>query len=73
MEYLTEEERVQRMKLGHTSGGSDLRRPPGGLSFLVRGYYSLDGTKHPGLRFVVSERPKQLPLFYTPGERHQYE
>jgi hypothetical protein len=63
MEYATEKERLDRMALGHTSGGSDLRRPDGGLSFLVLGHYSLDGTKHNELRFVVSERPKQLPLY----------
>lgn len=63
MEYRNETERLQRMALGHTGRGSDLRRPNGGLSFLVRGYYGTDGTKYPDLRFVVSERPKQLPLY----------
>jgi len=63
MEYLTEEQRLKRMKLGHTCGSSDLRRPPGGLSFLVKGHYSLDGTRHSDIHFVVSERPKQLPPY----------
>jgi len=63
MEYTTTKERLQRMALGHTSEGSDLRRPDGGLSFLVINHYSLDGTKHRDLRFVVSTHPKQLPLY----------
>jgi hypothetical protein len=61
MEYTTEKERLQRMALGHTTG-SDLRRPNGGLSFIVRGHYGTNGIKYPDLHWVVSERPKQLPL-----------